>query len=222
MVATAAAAAAGAVGAVGISGGGFLLPFLLGVLNMLYVELEILNHTTPVAGASSGAIAATVASGMVRMPVMLDAIAAVSEACAARDNCFGTLAVSGVVVQWYWDGQGGFREKRAVSMRTAFSTCSQTHMHALHAANTHTHTLQTHSQEPVNQAAWKLIGQYGDLYAKQHDGIFIAVTHPATAGRSPPRTQLAGPGFSSPADLVSAVNATTFIPLWSGQSLTVR
>ena len=53
-----AAAQAGALG-VGISGGGFLLPFIMGVLNMLYVDLQIIKYEAPVAGASSGAISAS-------------------------------------------------------------------------------------------------------------------------------------------------------------------
>jgi hypothetical protein len=41
------------------SGGGFLIPFLLGVINMLYIETGVLKFDMPVAGASSGAICAT-------------------------------------------------------------------------------------------------------------------------------------------------------------------
>jgi hypothetical protein len=40
------------------SGGGFLIPFMLGVLNMLYIELGILKHHDPVAGTSTGSISA--------------------------------------------------------------------------------------------------------------------------------------------------------------------
>jgi hypothetical protein len=50
-----AAQQAGGIG-LGLSGGGFLLPFMLGVINMLYIELGILKHDMPVAGGSTGAI----------------------------------------------------------------------------------------------------------------------------------------------------------------------
>jgi hypothetical protein len=57
-----AAASAGSLG-VGLSGGGFLLPFILGAINMLYVELQAVPYTAPVAGASTGAIASTCVAG---------------------------------------------------------------------------------------------------------------------------------------------------------------
>jgi hypothetical protein len=39
------------------SGGGFLLPFFLGVIDMLYRDLGVLRYTYPVAGGSTGSIA---------------------------------------------------------------------------------------------------------------------------------------------------------------------
>lgn len=51
-----AAVAAGGAG-VGFSGGGFLIPFFLGVIDVLYRDLKVFNHSMPVAGASTGAIA---------------------------------------------------------------------------------------------------------------------------------------------------------------------
>jgi len=49
---------AGSIG-VGLSGGGFLIPFMLGVLNMLYIELGVMKFEMPVAGGSTGAIIST-------------------------------------------------------------------------------------------------------------------------------------------------------------------
>jgi hypothetical protein len=39
------------------SGAGFILPFFLGVIDMLYRDLGVMHADMPAAGASSGAIA---------------------------------------------------------------------------------------------------------------------------------------------------------------------
>ena len=55
----------------------------------------------------------SVAAGLVPFPTMLDVAANVSEHCAARDNCFGTLAVRCVLtlahaLVWQrWEEGGG-------------------------------------------------------------------------------------------------------------------
>ena len=40
------------------SGGGFLVPFFLGVIQVLYFDLKVMTHDMPVAGGSAGAITA--------------------------------------------------------------------------------------------------------------------------------------------------------------------
>ncbi|GBF95267.1 hypothetical protein Rsub_08298 [Raphidocelis subcapitata] len=81
---------AGSLG-LGLSGGGFIIPFMLGVIQMLYVELGVMKYSMPVAGASTGSICASVASGLVPVQQMCDTIARTSNKCRDKGNCFGVL-----------------------------------------------------------------------------------------------------------------------------------
>ncbi|GBF90753.1 hypothetical protein Rsub_03054 [Raphidocelis subcapitata] len=85
-----AAAQAGSIGA-GFSGGGFILPFLLGVIDMLYRELGVMNADMPVAGASAGAIAAAAAAGALPFDAVRSEVDALAARCRAKGNCYGTL-----------------------------------------------------------------------------------------------------------------------------------
>ena len=147
------------------SGGGFLIPFLLGVLNMLYVELEILNHATPVAGASSGAIAATAAGGLVPMRALRDAVARVSDECRARGGCYGSLDTK------------------------------------------------------VLETAISLLPPDAARVARRRGNTYFAVSYPAPAGGAPAEQRLVR-DFRSTADMVAAIGASTYIPLFSGPRVT--
>ncbi|KAI8475984.1 MAG: hypothetical protein J3K34DRAFT_4270 [Monoraphidium minutum] len=85
-----AAAQAGSIG-IGFSGGGFLIPFFMGVIDMLYRQLGVMEYGNPVAGASSGSIVAFVANGATSFDKMMKEIDYLSEFCASNGNCYGTL-----------------------------------------------------------------------------------------------------------------------------------
>ncbi|GBF90752.1 hypothetical protein Rsub_03053 [Raphidocelis subcapitata] len=84
------AAQAGSIGA-GFSGGGFILPFLLGVIDMLYRDLGVMNADMPVAGASAGSIAAATAIGLVPLGDVRSEVDSLGARCRAKGNCYGTL-----------------------------------------------------------------------------------------------------------------------------------
>lgn len=85
-----AAAQAGQLG-VGFSGAGFLIPFFLGVIDILYRDLRVLNHTAPVAGASAGALATSAAMGLIPVEALRAQADELSSFCRARGNCYGIL-----------------------------------------------------------------------------------------------------------------------------------
>ncbi|KAI8475986.1 MAG: hypothetical protein J3K34DRAFT_4301 [Monoraphidium minutum] len=85
-----AAAQAGSIG-IGFSGGGFLLPFFLGVIDMLYNELQIMRPSDPVAGGSAGALAAVAANGLFPPETMRREVEHLSNFCRGRGNCWGVV-----------------------------------------------------------------------------------------------------------------------------------
>ncbi|GBF93867.1 hypothetical protein Rsub_06866 [Raphidocelis subcapitata] len=80
---------AGTMG-VGFSGAGFLIPFFLGVIDVLQRQ-GVLQPSMPMAGASSGALAIMTASDQISLQMMREEASRLSAYCLKHGNCYGTL-----------------------------------------------------------------------------------------------------------------------------------
>ncbi|KAI8470837.1 MAG: hypothetical protein J3K34DRAFT_521020 [Monoraphidium minutum] len=84
------AAQAGTLG-VGFSGAGFLIPFFLGVIDVLQRQLGVLQPDMPMAGGSSGALVTMTVSGLVPLHAMKEEVYRLSDFCSKHGNCYGIL-----------------------------------------------------------------------------------------------------------------------------------
>jgi len=69
--------------------------------------------------------------------------------------------------------------------------------------------------------AEKLIGNGGAARANKHGHNYLSLTYPTPMGTAPGVVKQVNT-FSSDEDMVEAVRASTYIPMWSGPKMTIK